>query len=150
MNPVINYTQLLLFRRNENKGKSCLLKVQNHPKVMIHKRSICSQCPYFETPYLVYHMILQTSEIFLHDVTLACPWTLLFFGKTLDIVEFEGVSGIRVDSLIKINCFKKTAMLIQVIIFLEASNTFTQHDILETEKKAGRAPRRCYCQSRRY
>jgi len=91
-----------------------VLKTASQPRVVLHQRSILSSVSRFESPYLVFHMIMESSSVFLHDATMVSPWPLLFFGEKLDIVEFEKNHRIRVDELIRINCFKKTAVLIQV------------------------------------
>lgn len=111
-----NINTYIFYRSVKRHGPTTavILKTATHPRVELHPKSICSKMSSFESPFLAYHLMIKSSAIFLHDVTMVSPWALLFFGERLDIVEFENTHGIRVDDLIKLRCFKKTGMLIKV------------------------------------
>lgn len=82
----------------------------------LHPKSFVEKVRDFESPFLVYHLKLKSSCIYIHDATMVYPMPLLFFGERLDIIEEgKGLYSIRVDDMIKFSCFKKTGLLVKVI-----------------------------------
>lgn len=128
-----------MFFRKINK-RNIRLKTAEHPKVELHPKSYCEKIRDFESPFLAYHLILKSSSIYIHDATMVYPMPLLFFGERLDIIdEGKGSFSIRVDGMIKFNCFKKTGLLVQVrllmrFFFITHKITTNKFSVLEIKK----------------
>lgn len=106
---------VIFFSFRKINKRSIRLKTIDHPKVALHPKSFCEKLNKFESPFLVYYLKLKSTSIYLHDATMVHPMPLLFFGERLDIIEEgKGLHSIRVDDMIKFNCFKRTGLLVKV------------------------------------
>ncbi|XP_039287143.1 ATP-dependent DNA/RNA helicase DHX36 [Nilaparvata lugens] len=59
-------------------------------KVELHPRSVNQRCDAFESNYLMYHLKLKSTGIFVHDSTMVHPLPLFFFGHSVNITEEDG------------------------------------------------------------
>jgi ATP-dependent RNA helicase DHX36 len=82
--------------------------------VSIHPRSINEKQYEFESPFLLYHLKLKSTSIYLHDTTMVYPLPLLFFGRGVDICMEDGLETIAVDKSIHFKCQESTANLVKV------------------------------------
>lgn len=83
-------------------------------RVCIHPRSINEKETEFESPFLLYHLKLKSTSIYLHDTTMVYPLPLLFFGQGVDVCIKDGLEMIAVDSSIRFKCQESTANLVKV------------------------------------
>ncbi|PSN56785.1 ATP-dependent RNA helicase DHX36 [Blattella germanica] len=81
--------------------------------VCIHPRSINDKQTEFESPFLLYHLKLKSSSIYLHDTTMVYPFPLLFFGKGINVCSEDGLKMIAVDKSIRFRCEETTAVLVK-------------------------------------
>jgi len=93
------------------------LSTMEERRVAIHPRSINCQTVDFESPFLVYHLKLKSSKIYLHDSTMVYPMPLLFFGENLQYFAEKGVNMVAVNDYIRFRCREETANLIMVSHF---------------------------------
>jgi len=82
--------------------------------VCIHPRSINEKESEFESPFLLYHLKLKSTSIYLHDTTMVYPLPLLFFGRGVDVCMEGGLETIAVDKSIRFKCQESTANLVKV------------------------------------
>jgi ATP-dependent RNA helicase DHX36 len=83
-------------------------------RVSIHPRSINEKETEFESPFLMYHLKLKSTSIYLHDTTMVYPLPLLFFGQGVDVCIEDGHETIAVDKSIRFKCQESTANLVKV------------------------------------
>ncbi|XP_069705785.1 ATP-dependent DNA/RNA helicase DHX36 [Periplaneta americana] len=89
------------------------LKTPEDGSVCIHPRSINEKQTEFESPYLLYHLKLKSTSIYLHDTTMVYPLPLLFFGKGVDVCIECDMEVIAVDESIRFRCLHSTANLVK-------------------------------------
>jgi ATP-dependent RNA helicase DHX36 len=91
-------------------------------KVSIHPRSINEKETRFESPFLMYHLKLKSTCIYLHDTTMVYPLPLLFFGQGVDVCIEDGLETIAVDKAIRFKCQESTANLVKVSKIRKSKN----------------------------
>lgn len=95
-------------------GTVVKLRTPEDGNVCIHPRSINEKEPEFESPFLLYHLKLKSTSIYLHDTTMVYPLPLLFFGRGVDVCMEDGLETIAVDKSIRFKCQESTANLVKV------------------------------------
>ena len=83
-------------------------------KVSLHKKSVNSSETSFGSQFLVYHLKMKSSSIFVHDTTLVTPFPIIFFGGRLDFVSVDDKTSLGVDGNIRFKCKANIYNLIQV------------------------------------
>jgi ATP-dependent RNA helicase DHX36 len=91
-------------------------------KVSIHPRSINERETAFESPFLMYHLKLKSTSIFLHDTTMVYPLPLIFFGQGVHVCIEDGLETIAVDKAIRFKCQESTANLVKVSRIHQSKN----------------------------
>ncbi|KAK7905216.1 hypothetical protein WMY93_017823 [Mugilogobius chulae] len=78
------------------------VKVYTHAdgKVNIHPKSVNAEETEFNYHWLIYHLKMRTSSIFLYDCTEVSPFSLLFFGGDVTIQKDGDQETIAVDNWI--------------------------------------------------
>ncbi|XP_071450154.1 ATP-dependent DNA/RNA helicase DHX36-like [Hetaerina americana] len=84
-------------------------------RVCIHPKSVNEKEREFESPFLVYHLKMRSTAVFLHDTTIAHPLPLLFFGEgpVRWQTDDRGFGIISINETIRFNCRRDTADLIK-------------------------------------
>ncbi|XP_063227825.1 ATP-dependent DNA/RNA helicase DHX36-like isoform X2 [Bacillus rossius redtenbacheri] len=82
-------------------------------KVQLHPKSITEKMEEFDSPFLLYHMKLKSTAIFLHDASVVNPLPLLFFGESLRSQMEDGAEVIAVSDAIRFRCPESTATLVK-------------------------------------
>ncbi|KAL0275312.1 UNVERIFIED_CONTAM: hypothetical protein PYX00_003200 [Menopon gallinae] len=95
------------------KNPVALLRTLDHKSVLFHMRSYCSRINEFESLYFVYHQIMKTSSVFLHDATMMQPMPLIFFGEALDSSKKKDQYYVKVNEIIKFATNKETIDVVQ-------------------------------------
>ncbi|XP_053315426.1 ATP-dependent DNA/RNA helicase DHX36 [Spea bombifrons] len=95
-------------------------------KVNIHPKSVNAEEREFHYTWLVYHLKMRTSSIYLYDCTEVSPYSLLFFGGEISIQKDKDQDTIAVDEWI---VFQSPARIAHLVKDLKA-----ELDILLQEK----------------
>lgn len=103
-------------RRNKTGQVVINLTTPEDGRVCIHPRSINEKESEFESPFLLYHLKLKSTSIYLHDTTMVYPLPLLFFGQGVDVCVEDGIETIAVDKSIRFKCQESTANLVKVSV----------------------------------
>uniref|UniRef100_A0A8D3AK81 ATP-dependent DNA/RNA helicase DHX36 n=1 Tax=Scophthalmus maximus TaxID=52904 RepID=A0A8D3AK81_SCOMX len=82
-------------------------------KVCIHPKSVNAEETEFNYTWLIYHLKMRTSSIFLYDCTEVSPFSLLFFGGDITIQKDEGQETIAVDKWIVFRSPARIAHLVK-------------------------------------
>ncbi|KAI4815840.1 hypothetical protein KUCAC02_005967 [Chaenocephalus aceratus] len=82
-------------------------------KVCIHPKSVNAEETEFNYKWLVYHLKMRTSSIFLYDCTEVSPFSLLFFGGDITIQKDEDQETIAVDQWIVFSSPARIAHLVK-------------------------------------
>ncbi|XP_078524019.1 ATP-dependent DNA/RNA helicase DHX36 isoform X3 [Lissotriton helveticus] len=82
-------------------------------KVSIHPKSVNSEESEFHYTWLVYHLKMRTTSIYLYDCTEVSPYSLLFFGGDISIQKDQDQDTIAVDDWIVFQSPAKTAHLVK-------------------------------------
>ncbi|XP_075892371.1 ATP-dependent DNA/RNA helicase DHX36 [Nelusetta ayraudi] len=82
-------------------------------KVCIHPKSVNSEETEFNYTWLIYHLKMRTSSIFLYDCTEVSPFSLLFFGGDITIQKDEGEETVAVDEWIVFRSPARIAHLVK-------------------------------------
>ncbi|KAJ1088168.1 hypothetical protein NDU88_001327 [Pleurodeles waltl] len=82
-------------------------------KVCIHPKSVNSEESEFHYTWLVYHLKMRTTSIYLYDCTEVSPYSLLFFGGDISIQKDQDQDTIAVDDWIVFQSPAKTAHLVK-------------------------------------
>uniref|UniRef100_A0A7N6B5H0 RNA helicase n=1 Tax=Anabas testudineus TaxID=64144 RepID=A0A7N6B5H0_ANATE len=101
-------------------------------KVCIHPKSVNAEETEFNYTWLIYHLKMRTSSIFLYDCTEVSPFSLLFFGGDITIQKDEDQETIAVDQWI---VFRSPARIAHLVKSLKK-----ELDILLEEKIRNPAP----------
>eukprot|EP00066_Takifugu_rubripes_P017361 XP_011606627.1 PREDICTED: ATP-dependent RNA helicase DHX36 [Takifugu rubripes] len=82
-------------------------------RVYIHPKSVNAEEREFNYKWLIYHLKMRTSSIFLYDCTEVSPFSLLFFGGDITIQKEEGDETVAVDQWIVFRCPARIAHLVK-------------------------------------
>ncbi|XP_063772172.1 ATP-dependent DNA/RNA helicase DHX36 isoform X1 [Pseudophryne corroboree] len=90
-------------------------KVYTKPdgKVSIHPKSVNVEESEFHYTWLVYHLKMKTSSIYLYDCTEVSPYSLLFFGGDISIQKDKEQDTIAVDEWIVFQSPERIAHLVK-------------------------------------
>ena len=88
-----------------------LFTASGHRRVFVHPSSVNFTAPRFESPYLVYTELVETSKAFLRDTSMAPVFAVLLFGGA---VVADAVKGtLRVDGWAEFRAPGKVAVLVR-------------------------------------
>ncbi|KAK1168498.1 ATP-dependent DNA/RNA helicase DHX36 [Acipenser oxyrinchus oxyrinchus] len=95
--------------------KRKMVKVYTKPdgKVSIHPKSVNAEEAEFHYSWLIYHLKMKTSSIFLYDCTEVTPYSLLFFGGDISIQKDQDQDTIAVDEWIVFQSPARIAHLVK-------------------------------------
>ena len=83
-------------------------------KVKFHPKSVNSKETFFDSKYMIYHIKMKSSAVFVHDASLIPPFPLLFFGGNISVQRDMDQETIAVDDWIIFQAAHHTAKLVQV------------------------------------
>ncbi|XP_026143566.1 ATP-dependent DNA/RNA helicase DHX36 [Carassius auratus] len=93
------YPKVAKIRPNHSKKRPMPVKVYTKAdgKVCIHPKSVNAEETQFHYTWLIYHLKMKTTSIFLYDCTEVSPFSLLFFGGDVSIQKDQDQETIAVD-----------------------------------------------------
>ena len=83
-------------------------------KVNFHPKSVNSNEREFAGRYMIYHTMVKSSSVFVHDATLIPPFPLLFFGGNISVRRDDDQETIAVDDWIIFQASQHIAELVKV------------------------------------
>ncbi|KAJ3591219.1 hypothetical protein NHX12_009165 [Muraenolepis orangiensis] len=108
------YPKVAMIRPSHSKKwKGSKVYTQADGKVVIHPKSVNAEENQFNYTWLVYHLKMRTTSIFLYDCTEVSPFSLLFFGGDITIQKDEQQETIAVDQWIVFRSPARIATLVQ-------------------------------------
>ncbi|XP_072015621.1 LOW QUALITY PROTEIN: ATP-dependent DNA/RNA helicase DHX36-like [Amphiura filiformis] len=82
--------------------------------VKVHPKSVnCDGKEFNGNRWMLYHLKLKSTGIFLHDTSIVEPYPLLFFGGKLQSCDEDGMNVITMDGLVKFHAPARIAQLVQ-------------------------------------
>ncbi|KAF1394139.1 hypothetical protein PFLUV_G00023410 [Perca fluviatilis] len=108
------YPKVAMIRpTNSKKRPGVKVYTQADGKVCIHPKSVNAEESQFNYTWLIYHLKMRTSSIFLYDCTEVSPFSLLFFGGDITIQKDEDQETIAVDQWIVFRSPARIAHLVK-------------------------------------
>ncbi|XP_077466945.1 ATP-dependent DNA/RNA helicase DHX36 [Stigmatopora argus] len=108
------YPKVAMIRPSHSKKRPGVkVYTQHDGKVCIHPKSVNYEETNFNYTWLIYHLKMRTSSIFLYDCTEVSPFSLLFFGGDVTIQRDEDQETIAVDKWIVFRSPARTAHLVK-------------------------------------
>ncbi|KAF7653747.1 hypothetical protein LDENG_00078630 [Lucifuga dentata] len=108
------YPKVAMIRPSHSKKRPGVkVYTQADGKVCIHPKSVNAEETEFNYTWLIYHLKMRTSSIFLYDCTEVSPFSLLFFGGDITIQKDEGQDTIAVDQWIVFRSPARIAHLVK-------------------------------------
>ncbi|XP_015225790.1 PREDICTED: ATP-dependent RNA helicase DHX36 isoform X1 [Cyprinodon variegatus] len=108
------YPKVAMIRPSYSKKRPGVkVYTQSDGKVCIHPKSVNVEETEFNYTWLIYHLKMKTSSIFLYDCTEVSPFSLLFFGGDISIQKEEGDETIAVDRWIVFRSPARIAHLVK-------------------------------------
>ncbi|XP_056420970.1 ATP-dependent DNA/RNA helicase DHX36 [Hyla sarda] len=108
------YPKVAKIRVNLRKKRpSVKISTKSDGKVCIHPKSVNVEEVEFHHQWLVYHLKMKTSSIFLYDCTEISPYSLLFFGGDISIQKDQDQDTIAVDEWIVFQSPARIAHLVK-------------------------------------
>ncbi|XP_043926451.1 ATP-dependent DNA/RNA helicase DHX36 [Protopterus annectens] len=108
------YPKVAKIRINHGKKrKTVKVFTKSDGRVCIHPKSVNVDESDFTYSWLIYHLKMKTSSIFLYDCTEVSPYSLLFFGGVISIQKDQEQDTISVDEWIVFQSPEKTAHLVK-------------------------------------
>ncbi|XP_049580651.1 ATP-dependent DNA/RNA helicase DHX36 [Syngnathus scovelli] len=108
------YPKVAMIRpRHSKKRPGVKVYTQHDGQVNIHPKSVNSEETNFNYKWLIYHLKMRTSSIFLYDCTEVSPFSLLFFGGDISIQKDEDQETIAVDQWIVFRSPARIAHLVK-------------------------------------
>lgn len=92
-----------------------------------HPKSILLKVKNFDSKILVYHLLLKSSQNFVHDATVVHPLPVVFFGDKFQHKVENGKSFILISDKMKFKCTESTTAVIKEL--REKLNWFLEHKI---------------------
>ncbi|XP_062860390.1 ATP-dependent DNA/RNA helicase DHX36 [Trichomycterus rosablanca] len=108
------YPKVAKIRPSFHKKRAMPAKVYTKAdgKVCIHPKSVNAEETQFHYTWLIYHLKMRTTSIFLYDCTEVSPFSLLFFGGDISIQKDQEQETIAVDEWI---VFQSPARIAQLV-----------------------------------
>ncbi|XP_061538269.1 ATP-dependent DNA/RNA helicase DHX36 [Phycodurus eques] len=108
------YPKVAMIRPSHSKKRPGVkVYTQHDGKVCIHPKSVNYEETNFNYTWLIYHLKMRTSSIFLYDCTEVSPFSLLFFGGDITIQKDDDQETIAVDKWIVFRSPARTAHLVK-------------------------------------
>ncbi|KAL7870259.1 hypothetical protein SRHO_G00077560 [Serrasalmus rhombeus] len=109
------YPKVAKIRPSLHKKRPMPVKVytKSDGKVCIHPKSVNAEETQFHYTWLIYHLKMRTSSIFLYDCTEVSPFSLLFFGGDISIQKDKDQDTIAVDEWIVFQSPARIAHLVK-------------------------------------
>nr|XP_057935113.1 ATP-dependent DNA/RNA helicase DHX36 [Doryrhamphus excisus] len=108
------YPKVAMIRPSlQKKRPGVKVYTQADGKVCIHPKSVNYEETKFNYTWLIYHLKMRTSSIFLYDCTEVSPFSLLFFGGDITIQRDEDQDTIAVDQWIVFRSPARIAHLVK-------------------------------------
>ncbi|KAK1785374.1 hypothetical protein P4O66_018755 [Electrophorus voltai] len=109
------YPKVAKIRPSLHKKRPMPVKVYTKAdgKVCIHPKSVNAEETQFHYTWLIYHLKMRTSSIFLYDCTEVSPFSLLFFGGDISIQKDQEQETIAVDEWIVFQSPARIAHLVK-------------------------------------
>uniref|UniRef100_A0AAX7VV32 ATP-dependent DNA/RNA helicase DHX36 n=1 Tax=Astatotilapia calliptera TaxID=8154 RepID=A0AAX7VV32_ASTCA len=108
------YPKVAMIRPSHSKKRPGVkVYTQADGKVCIHPKSVNAEEMEFNYTWLIYHLKMRTSSIFLYDCTEVSPFSLLFFGGDITIQKDEDQETIAVDQWIVFRSPARIAHLVK-------------------------------------
>ncbi|KAG9273415.1 ATP-dependent RNA helicase DHX36 [Astyanax mexicanus] len=109
------YPKVAKIRPSLTKRRPMPVKVytKSDGKVCIHPKSVNAEESQFHYTWLIYHLKMRTSSIFLYDCTEVSPFSLLFFGGDISIQRDKDQETIAVDEWIVFQSPARIAHLVK-------------------------------------
>lgn len=82
-------------------------------RVFLHPSSLNFAQTQYDSPWLLYTELVQTSKVFVRESTMVNPYALLLFGGQLDVVHEKNL--IRLDKWIQFHAVARIGVLIKAI-----------------------------------
>lgn len=101
-------------RHGDKNDQFVILKTNQEKRVELHPKSVNSQEIKYDYPWMVYHLKMKSSKVYLYDSSMVSPLSLVFFGKNLTKNQPNNGQSITVtvDNFVKFRCDKKTFYLV--------------------------------------
>ncbi|XP_075717638.1 LOW QUALITY PROTEIN: ATP-dependent DNA/RNA helicase DHX36 [Rhinoderma darwinii] len=97
----------------KRKGPTVKISTKADGKVCIHPKSVNVEEREYHHSWLVYHLKMKTSSIYLYDCTEVSPYSLLFFGGDISIQKDQDQDTIAVDEWIVFQSPARIAHLVK-------------------------------------
>ncbi|XP_048066763.1 ATP-dependent DNA/RNA helicase DHX36 isoform X2 [Megalobrama amblycephala] len=109
------YPKVAKIRPSHSKKRPMPVKVYTKAdgKVCIHPKSVNAEETQFHYTWLIYHLKMKTTSIFLYDCTEVSPFSLLFFGGDISIQRDQDQETIAVDEWIVFQSPARIAHLVK-------------------------------------
>ncbi|KAL0973520.1 hypothetical protein UPYG_G00205200 [Umbra pygmaea] len=107
------YPKVAMIRTNGSKKRPARVYTKTDGKVCIHPKSVNAEETQFNYSWLIYHLKMRTSSIFLYDCTEVSPFSLLFFGGDVTIQTDQDQETIAVDQWIVFQSPERIANLVK-------------------------------------
>uniref|UniRef100_A0A8C1Z3E6 ATP-dependent DNA/RNA helicase DHX36 n=1 Tax=Cyprinus carpio TaxID=7962 RepID=A0A8C1Z3E6_CYPCA len=109
------YPKVAKIRPNHSKKRPMPVKVYTKAdgKVCIHPKSVNAEETQFHYTWLIYHLKMKTTSLFLYDCTEVSPFSLLFFGGDISIQRDQDQETIAVDEWIVFQSPARIAHLVK-------------------------------------
>ncbi|XP_070684754.1 ATP-dependent DNA/RNA helicase DHX36 [Pempheris klunzingeri] len=108
------YPKVAMIRPSHSKKRpGAKVYTQADGKVCIHPKSVNAEEADFNYTWLIYHLKMRTSSIFLYDCTEVSPFSLLFFGGDITIQKDEDQETVAVDQWIVFRSPARIAHLVK-------------------------------------
>lgn len=108
------YPKVAMIRPSHSKKRvGPKVYTQADGKVCIHPKSVNAEETEFNYTWLIYHLKMRTSSIFLYDCTEVSPFSLLFFGGDITIQKDEDQETVAVDQWIVFRSPARIAHLVK-------------------------------------
>uniref|UniRef100_A0A4W3H5A9 ATP-dependent DNA/RNA helicase DHX36 n=1 Tax=Callorhinchus milii TaxID=7868 RepID=A0A4W3H5A9_CALMI len=95
------------------KRKMVKVSTKSDGRVNIHPKSVNAEEGEFNHNWLIYHLKMRTSSIYLYDCTEVSPYSLLFFGGDISIQKEQDQETISVDEWIVFQSPSRIAHLVK-------------------------------------
>uniref|UniRef100_A0A665TY72 ATP-dependent DNA/RNA helicase DHX36 n=1 Tax=Echeneis naucrates TaxID=173247 RepID=A0A665TY72_ECHNA len=108
------YPKVAMIRPSHSKKRPGVnVYTQADGKVCIHPKSVNAEETVYNYTWLIYHLKMRTSSIFLYDCTEVSPFSLLFFGGDITIQKDKDQETIAVDQWIVFRSPARIAHLVK-------------------------------------
>ncbi|KAL4226527.1 ATP-dependent DNA/RNA helicase dhx36 [Mactra antiquata] len=107
------YPNIAKITKGKTKHRNMRFITEDETKCELHPKSVANDLYDPMGKWIVYHQLMKTANVYIYDLSVISPYSLLFFGGNITQVRDDGVQTVCVDDWIRFKASSSTVDLVK-------------------------------------